>query len=209
MSSAFLHIYSRIVLGAEEPLLGVISETNSESADIGGTVYSNVFNPILGTVNSYNRKQAPLYIFVEVPAETDIYAEQIAEIRELMIDYAGENILVDGQQFSDAAILRVLNRVLREYNNTPPVKTRYTLKTHPSIDTINLGALAQIFRALSLSDARNQLNYASTDMQLGVRDKWNIYASLASTLSQEYETKKMNEKNWLNIESFNGSAPFL
>ena len=209
MSSAFLQIYSRIILGAEEPILGVVSESNSDSAEIGGTIFSNAYNPVWGAINSFNSKTVPLHIFIEVPEETDIYAENIAEIRELMIDYAGQNILIDGQQFSDAAILRALKRVLREYNDSLPVKTKFTLKNHPNIDTINLGTLAQIFRTLALSDARNQMNYSTVGMQLGIRDKWNIYANLAASLQQEYETKKMNEKNGLNLALFTGNVPFL
>jgi len=209
MPHSFLHVYSRLTRGSDATLLGVLCEDVTIDAEIGGKIYSSSSNNLIFSLNTFNSRKASLHLYIEVPQETEIYADNIAEIRELMIDYTGQNILVDGQQFSDAAILRVLKRILREYNDTPPVRTKYTLKNHPHIDTINVGTLAQLLRELSISDARNQLNYGAAGMQVGVRDKWNIFANLSASLHQEYEQRKMNEKNWLNIESFRGSVGFL
>ena len=137
------------------------------------------------------------------------YQTHIDEVRSILNDYVNVNDILEEEQVSDEGILKALNRVLREYNNFPPVKTSFTLANHPYIDTIYLGAVAHLLRSLAISELRNQVDYSSPTTQIGVHTKWQSYQSLSDRLMQDYEYKRTTEKNIINLESAYGAAPFL
>ena len=197
------------VVAGKTATLGIATSMPGElPASVTATVLSETVAQIFATAVSDMRQVKVIGCYVELAVLSSIYSEYITETRERMMDFPDENILIEGQQVNDTAIMKALDRALRDYNSTPPLPTKYTIENHPYIDTIILKTLAIIFDTLALAEFRNQLNYGTSGIQLGIRDKGTIYKSVAESYNQEYKNRRALEKQQLNVEACYGNAPF-
>lgn len=185
-----------------------VKQELQDTADITACAVSFAAAAVMSTVLVHMAQSAVIQWQVNELVSQGTYSDYVMEIRERLMDFVDENILIEGEQVNDSAILKALTRALRDYNDCPPIKTKFTMETHPYIDTIILKTLSLIFDTLAIAEFRNQLNYAASGVQLGIRDKGNIYKTLADSYNQEYRIRRDQEKGKINMEACYGNAAF-
>jgi hypothetical protein len=124
----------------------------------------------------------------------------VDEVRAYVSDYAPNNYLIEGEEFSDTFITLCMTLAVDDYNIITPI-SRTQLENFPSKSILLLGTCAQMYRGKSLQFARNQLQYSDGGLQVAIEERAELYSSLASSFNQQFRQSAQAFKIQNNMES--------
>lgn len=124
----------------------------------------------------------------------------VDEVREFLSDYAANNHLLDGEEFSDNFIKLCITLGVDAYNTVPPMSVT-TVDMFPSKIILLWGTMWQMFEGKAMLFARNTLSYSDGGIQIPVEEKCDMYRGLASDCQNMFMTQVKALKINLNMES--------
>lgn len=134
-------------------------------------------------------------------AELDIFRE---DVRMLMRDVPGNNVLLDDVQFTDEDILRAIRLAANQYNTLPP-NGNVGWRLIPEHILFLLTA-SWLLLSESFLQIRNQVSVPSDGLGvIGIDDKWSQYAQLRESLRAQGLEAAKQYKVQQNLETAYGS----
>jgi len=125
----------------------------------------------------------------------------IERVRAQIRDYAELNrLLCYEKESSDIFIGEAIESALRDYNYSPPLIGRKTIKNFPDHNLLITGAIFFLLKGIGMLITRNSLAYNDGGINVNL-DKTAEYQSWLSIYSNEWEQKKSRLKSALNIAS--------
>lgn len=129
----------------------------------------------------------------------------VLQVREYVSDYAPNNYLIDGEEFTDTYIQLCMDLAIEEFNEIAPL-THYNASTFPSKGILLTGTVWKMYDGKSLLLARNTMAYADSGLQIPIEERAELYSSLASKFGQQFKETAVRLKANLNMESGWGSV---
>ena len=123
----------------------------------------------------------------------------IEEVREYITDYPESNLLLDKEEFSDSFISLCMSFAVDSFNTMSPI-SRYAHENFPSKEVQLLGTLYHMYNGRSAQMARNHLSYTDGGLQIPVEEKYELYARLAATFLESFNTTAARLKIAINME---------
>lgn len=140
----------------------------------------------------------------------DTLNNHIEGVRLFMRDFAGLNLLIQGEESSDRMLAFATMTFLSDFNGTPPFSGL-------SLDDMyarHLAALAIrgttiiVLQSLMIIYNRNHLPFSDGGMSVAINDKAPMIQAILQVLQSAYEQNKRTTKTALNIEQLlDGTAP--
>ena len=124
----------------------------------------------------------------------------VAEVREYVSDYAPNNYLIDGEEFSETYVALCMSLAAEEFNALSPFTT-YSLLTFPSKSVLLLGTIWKMMDGKSLLLARNTMNYTDGGLQIPIEERAELYSNLASKFGGQFKDSAVKLKINMNMES--------
>jgi hypothetical protein len=129
----------------------------------------------------------------------------IRQVREYVSDYAPNNTLIDGVEFSDTYISLCMDLAIDSYNMMSPM-TAYNQATFPSSGVLLLGTLWKMFGGKAALYARNRLDYSDGGLQVSLESRIQDYNALASQFQTQFTTAAQALKVNINMAEGYGSV---
>ena len=120
-------------------------------------------------------------------------------IREYARDYDVLNTLIEGEEHSDRMIIHAMERVVDDFNASPPAIGAYLVVNFPSLEVLISGTMAILLESVAILYARNDLAYAHAGTQVQF-NQHRDYLQMSQMLWQRYEVKKKEIKVAFNAE---------
>lgn len=163
-----------------------------------------ITEPILvGSLQVTVRKNVALNTQVAYEKEYECKVKLTQRVRRVMNDYAQSNRLHLKEQVSDAFLLETADYVLTIFNETLPLRTNFTFCNFPQQEILVNGMLAEVFKSLMLTDARNGYMMQAGEVQIQ-DDRTQIYAQMAQMFEQTFRQLTMKLKAYLNVQQAYG-----
>lgn len=124
----------------------------------------------------------------------------VDEIREYVSDYAPNNYLIDGEEFSDTYIALCISLGVDGYNSMTPM-SKFTEGTFPSKGILLLGTCWQMFLGKAALLARNTMQYSDGGLQIPIEERAELYMSLANNFRAQFREAAQALKIQQNMES--------
>jgi hypothetical protein len=124
----------------------------------------------------------------------------VDEVREYLGDYAQNNRLIEGEEFSDTRVSLCMGLAVDEYNTNPPF-TVYSTADFPSKSILLWGTLWKMFEGKAAEFARNTLSYSDGGVQIPIEEKAELYKTLANGFHQNFNDQMRILKTHVNMES--------
>lgn len=124
------------------------------------------------------------------------------DVREYIADYAENNHLLDGVEFSDTRITLATELALSEFNMIPPVGA-ITAETFYANGKIILmcGILWKLFAGQAAMLARNHMSYSDGGISIPVEERMELYLRLADYYQAQFTNSATSLKRQLNLEA--------
>jgi hypothetical protein len=124
----------------------------------------------------------------------------IDEVREYVSDYAPNNYLIDGEEFTDTFIALCIELGVDSYNSMTP-RSNFNLLGFPSKLILLLGTCAQMYQAKAALLARNTMQYSDGGLQIPIEERAELYQGLANSFRQQFREAAQALKIQQNMES--------
>jgi len=132
----------------------------------------------------------------------------VERVRTFLGDITGQNLLIDGLEFSDKDIEVAADLAVSRYNVTPPVGMTTTVDSFPEPGILLIGVAGYLLRSKSLRYMRNKATYQSTQIPVvELEDRFEQYAQMGEALIQDYTEMVRIYKVSKNMESWSGHLP--
>ncbi len=128
-----------------------------------------------------------------------------SEVRTYIHDFADQNHLIDGEEFSDEAIELAMRMAVGDYNLMPPLE-RLEPKQFPSITLLMYGTLAHLFLGKAAHLARNTMSYSDGGLQIPIEERAELYLTLGNQYLAQFRETAVKLKAQLNMEAGWGSV---
>ena len=122
------------------------------------------------------------------------------EVREYVSDFAPNNYLIDGEEFTNTYIELCMDLAIDIFNNEPP-KGSATRSNFPSKALLLKGTLWQMYSGKALLLARNTMNYSDGGIQIPIEERSALYSQLAGGFKTEWDASIRVLKTHLNMQS--------
>jgi hypothetical protein len=129
----------------------------------------------------------------------------VLQIREYASDYAPNNYLLDGEEFSDTFITLCMELAVDSYNEIPPL-SKVDLTNFPSKSLLLQGTLWKMFDGKAMLLARNTMAYSDGGLQIPIEERAELYRGIAQGFQQQFTESASKLKVHLNMESGWGSV---
>lgn len=129
----------------------------------------------------------------------------VLEVREFVSDYAPNNFLIEGEEFSDTFINLCIDMAISEFNTLTPT-TAFTELTFPSKALLLNGTLWKMYEGKASLLARNTMNYSDGGLQIPIEERAELYKSLASDFYNKFMTGASRLKIQQNMDEGWGSV---
>lgn len=124
----------------------------------------------------------------------------IDEVREYVSDYAPNNYLIDGEEFTDTFISLCMELGVDSYNTMTP-RSSVTLTTFPSKIILLLATCAQMYQAKATLLSRNTMQYSDGGLQIPIEERSELYLGLANSFRAQFREAAQPLKIQQNMES--------
>lgn len=128
----------------------------------------------------------------------------VDEIREFSSDYAPNNYLIDGEEFSNTYLTMCISLAVDVFNNMTPV-SGYKVGNFPSKSILLWGTLWHMFEGKAVLLARNTMNYSDGGIQIPIEERAELYKNLAAGFHANFDTAAKALKIQQNMETGWGS----
>lgn len=153
-------------------------------------------------VPSEQRVSAASTIDPELLATLQAY---IALVRAKMRDYPELNRLTSGVESSDRDIAMALMLTLDDYNSTPPLLDKATLRSFPSKSLLVDGAVIQLIQSLGLLKSRNFIQYSDGQgVTSSATENPQLLMQWLNMFTSSYEQRKVRNKMAINLNEAMG-----
>lgn len=124
------------------------------------------------------------------------------EVREFLADYADNNHLIDGVEFSDTRISLATKLAVSEFNTLPPVGA-VSVNSFMQYGSAVLmyGICWKLMEGQAALLARNTMSYSDGGISLPIEERMQLYLSLAGTFRDQYMSAAQRLKQHLNLEA--------
>ena len=127
------------------------------------------------------------------------------EVRMYVYDFAPQNYLIDGEEFSDEYINFCLEMAVEEYNSVPPLSALNPY-TFPSKSILLWGTLWKMFSGKAAHLMRNTMSYTDGGLQVPIEERAEMYLSMAGQYQQQFNQAARVLKTQQNMEAGWGST---
>ena len=124
----------------------------------------------------------------------------ILEVREYASDYAPNNYLLPGEEFSPSFISICRDLAIDEFNIMPPVQ-QVDNTNFPSKSLLMQGTLWKMFDGKATLLARNTLSYSDGGLQIPVEERATLYADIAKGFRDQFFKSAQALKITINMNS--------
>ena len=124
----------------------------------------------------------------------------VDDIRAFISDFAQNNHLLDGEEFTDSEIVLAMDVAVDLFNVLPPL-FRHSRDTFPSKAVLMYGTLGCMFDGKAALLARNHLEYSDGGLTVPVEERYQLYRSLADGYKTQYQEMAAAYKIAVNMES--------
>lgn len=124
----------------------------------------------------------------------------VDEVREFVSDYAVNNYLIDGEEFTNTFITLCMTLAVDAFNTMTPA-SRYSESTFPSKAIFLYGTLWQMYSAKATLLARNTMNYSDGGLQIPIEERAQLYQGLAQQFQTQFQDAAQKLKIQINMES--------
>lgn len=124
----------------------------------------------------------------------------VDEVRAFVTDYAPDNLLIEGEEFTDAFITLCMDLAVDSYNTITPFSS-YNLNTFPSKSLLLYGTCWHMFEGKAALLARNTMNYSDGGLQIPIEERFELYKNLANSFNQNFSDKGKALKINANMEA--------
>lgn len=124
----------------------------------------------------------------------------IDEVREYVSDYAPNNYLIDGEEFTDTFISLCISLGIDAFNSMTP-RSSYNETNFPSKIVLLLGTCWQMYQAKASLLARNTMQYSDGGLQVPVEERAELYMNLANNFRGQFREQAQPLKIQQNMES--------
>lgn len=124
----------------------------------------------------------------------------IDEVREYVSDYAPNNYLIDGEEFTNTFISLCISLGIDSYNNMTP-RSSYQETNFPSKSILLLATCWQMYLAKATLLARNTMQYSDGGLQIPVEERSELYMGLANNFRAQFREAAAALKIQMNMES--------
>jgi hypothetical protein len=124
----------------------------------------------------------------------------IDEVREYVSDYAPNNYLIDGEEFTDTYISLCISLAIDAYNSMTP-RTIFNETNFPSKLVLLLGTCWQMFQGKATLLARNTMQYSDGGLQVPIEERSELYNGLAGNFRGQFREQAQPLKIQQNMES--------
>lgn len=121
------------------------------------------------------------------------------EVRQYLQDSAGNNLLIDGEEFNDIVINLAMDLACNEFNMIPPSSSKDRF-TFPNKALLMSGTLYKMFFGQAAMLARNTMQYSDGGLQIPVEERFALYQSLAAMYQAEFQASAKMLKISMNLE---------
>lgn len=124
------------------------------------------------------------------------------EVREFLADYAENNHLLDGVEFSDTRISLATKLAVSEFNLLPPiggVSINSFIRVGAAL--VMYGICWKLLEGQAALLARNHMSYSDGGISLPIEERMQLYMSLAGVFRDQFLSSAQRVKQHLNIES--------
>ena len=122
------------------------------------------------------------------------------EVREYVSDYAVNNYLIDGEEFSETFITLCMSLCIDTFNNLTPV-SRFTDATFPSKTVLLMGTCYHMYQGKAMLLARNTMQYQDGGLTIPIEERAELYKSLSEGFRGEFLEAAKALKIQANMES--------
>ena len=129
----------------------------------------------------------------------------LEEIREYVSDYAPNNYLLDGEEFTNTYISLCISLAVDSFNSMTPL-TRMDEFTFPSKVVLLHGTCWHMFQGKALLLARNTMQYSDGGLSIPVEERSELYSGLAGQFRSQFMEAAAKIKIQQNIECGWGSV---
>lgn len=109
------------------------------------------------------------------------------EVREYLSDYAPNNYLIDGEEFSDAKLSLCMTLAVDSYNLIPPL-SGYGIQNFPSKGVLLYGTCFHLFTGQAALLARNTMNYSDGGLTIPIEERFALYQNLAANFNELFQS---------------------
>ncbi|MEM1518412.1 MAG: hypothetical protein QW228_01220 [Candidatus Aenigmatarchaeota archaeon] len=129
-------------------------------------------------------------------------ADAINAVRAFIMDFAEKNELLDDQlEFDDSAIANAINRVIEDFNLTPPLIIKVSLQDFPNNQVLLEATVGFLLRGKAQFFERNRLSYTDArGVSMHRFDKAPSYMQLAEAYIAAYSNWRDRYKITKNLE---------
>lgn len=127
------------------------------------------------------------------------------EVRMYVNDFAPQNYLIDGEEFSDELINFCIEMAIEEYNSVPPLSSLNPY-TFPSKSILLWGTLWKMFSSRASYLIRQQMAYTDGGLQIPISENGEAYLALAGQYQQQFNQASRTLKTQQNMEAGWGST---
>lgn len=124
----------------------------------------------------------------------------VLEVREFVSDYAANNHLLDGEEFSDTFITLCRSLAVDEWNTIPPF-SRNDLTNFPSKSVLLYGTLWKMYDGKAALLARNTMSFSDGGIQIPVEERMQLYQALSQQYQSSFMATASALKKQLNMQS--------
>ena len=118
----------------------------------------------------------------------------IERVRGFLNDYPASNRLLKQFEFSQERISNAIQTVVSEWNETPPITSKYTPESYPYDLTLLYGVCAYLLQSEALTQERNHLTYQSGGLTVDDSNHANAYLSLSNLFFSKYKELMTHQK---------------
>lgn len=124
----------------------------------------------------------------------------IDEVREYVSDYAPNNYLIDGEEFTDTYISLCISLAIDAFNSMTP-RSSYNETNFPSKSILLLGTCWQMFQGKAALLARNTMQYSDGGLQVPIEERSELYNGIAGSFRGQFREQAQPLKIQQNMES--------
>ena len=130
----------------------------------------------------------------------------INEIRNRIMDYAGDNLLLDDVEFTSDQIFQAIGHPIQEWESElPPLGYHYTTKTFPWRERWAIATIGYLYRYASAYYSRNYMKNSGGGVSIEDKNKEREYLTRSQIMLEEWRVWMKQKKIQLNGEQFYGT----
>ncbi len=124
----------------------------------------------------------------------------VDEVREFVSDYAPNNYLIDGEEFTNTYINVCMGLAVDSFNTMVPY-TQIQVNNFPSKSILLYGTIWHMFNGKALLLARNTMQYSDGGLQVPIEERAEMYRALAVGFNADFDRMARALKIQMNMDS--------